>query len=183
MPYCSGGVQPQNPLNANGCNDVDALRERNYMAIHYLDDFLLLCLQESPRCSNALTTTLALCAELGFPVAPEKTEGPCTTLVCLGIEIDSVAQQIRLPHDKLSRLASTIQQWMTRAESPIPKASGRKREQLSLIGLLSHAATVVRPGRPFLHSLIEEASTAKELDHWVHLNGSARADLAWWHTF
>jgi hypothetical protein len=72
------------------------------IAINYLDDFLLLGPQESPRCNDALATTLALCAELGFPVAPEKTEGPCTTLVFLGIEIDSVAQQIRLSHDTLT---------------------------------------------------------------------------------
>ena len=27
------------------------------------------------------------------------------------------------------------------------------------------------------------AATVKELDHWIHLNSAARADLAWWHTF
>ena len=70
---------------------------------------------------------------------------------------------------------------MTRADSP--KASGKKRELLSLIGLLSHAAIVVRPGRPFLRSLIDAAASMQGLDHWVHLNTAARADLHWWHTF
>ena len=152
-------------------------------AIHYLDDFLLVGPAHSPSCGEALSTTLALCAELGFPVAPEKTEGPCATLTFLGIEIDSVMDQIRLPQEKLSRLVGTIQEWMIRVDAPIPKTSGKKRDLLSLIGRLSHAAMVVRPGRPFLRSLIDAASSVSELDHYVHLNSSARADLAWWHSF
>ena len=52
-----------------------------------------------------------------------------------------------------------------------------------MIGLLTHAASVVRPGRAFLRSLIDAAAAVRDLDHWVHLNSAARADLAWWHTF
>ena len=68
---------------------------------------------------------------------------------------------------------------MVHVDSPTPKASGKKRDLLSLIGLLSHAATVVRPGRPFLRSLIDAAATTSELGHYVHLNSSARADVTW----
>lgn len=153
------------------------------MALHYLDDSLLLGPPGSPHCSHSLAATLALCAELGFPVAPEKTEGPCTTLTFPGIEIDTVAGQVRLPRDKLARLEATIAQWMSGTSTPSPKASGKKQDLLSLISLLSHAATVVRPGRPFLRSLIDAATSSQELDHWVHLNAIARADLRWWHTF
>ena len=39
-------------------------------AIHYLHDSLLVGPADSPTC--ALSTTLGLCTELGFPVAPEK---------------------------------------------------------------------------------------------------------------
>ena len=39
--------------------------------LHYLDDFLLLGPPRQPACHQALSTTLALCEELGFPVAPE----------------------------------------------------------------------------------------------------------------
>ena len=153
------------------------------MALHYLDDFLILGPAGSPLCGQALQTTLTLCDELGFPVALEKTEGPATTLTFLGIEIDSVAGQVRLPHDKLERLLTTINQWMKQADDPTPRGTGKKRELLSLIGLLTHAATVVRPGRAFLHGLIDATATVQDLEHWVHLNRSARADIAWWHTF
>ena len=42
---------------------------------------------------------------------------------------------------------------------------------------------MVRPGRAFLRNLIDAATSVSELDHWVHLNQRARADLAWWNTF
>ena len=64
-----------------------------------------------------------------------------------------------------------------------PKRSGSKRELLSLIGLLNHAAKVVRPGRAFIRSLIDCSGRAEGLEHYVHLNGAARAELAWWHSF
>ena len=101
----------------------------------------------------------------------------------LGIEIDSVAGEIRLPQEKLSRLLATLQLWMSQSDTARPRTSGKKRELLSLIGQLAHAATVVRPGRPFLRGLIDASSLVKELGRWVHLNSAARADLAWWHTF
>ena len=91
--------------------------------------------------------------------------------------------QTRLPQEKLDCLQKTIAQWMKETNHPTPRDSGKKRELLSLIGLLSHAASVVRPGRAFLRSLIDAATSTQELDHWVHLNSMARADLAWWHTF
>ena len=116
-------------------------------------------------------------------VASEKTEGPATTLTFLGIEIDTVQSQTLLPQDKLDCLKSTIALWMRQTNQLTPRGSGKKRELLSLIGLLTHAASVVRPGRAFLRSLIDAAAAVRDLDHWVHLNSAARADLAWWHTF
>ena len=152
-------------------------------ALHYLDDFLIVGRPNSRECHIALATTLSICEALGFPVAPDKTEGPTTSLVFLGIEIDTVASQLRLPQDKLTALLSTISQWMVSRGRLAPRASGKKRALLSLIGRLNYAAMVVRPGRAFLRSLIDAASTARELDHWVHLNAIARSDLAWWYTF
>ena len=126
-----------------------ALRERGVeTALHYLDDFLVLGPPASPSCSFALDSLLSLCKDLGFPVADEKTAGPATCLTFLGIEIDSVACQIRLPKEKLEHLLSTVQVWMRGSDQPIPRYSSTKRELLSLVGFLSHAASVVHPGFP-----------------------------------
>ena len=72
---------------------------------------------------------------------------------------------------------------MQSGSRPVPRRSGKKGDLLSLIGLLNHAATVVWPGRGFLHSLIDASATTAHLDHWVHLNALARVDISWWHTF
>ena len=125
-------------------------------ALHYLDDFLLLGPADSPECKDALEITLATCESVGLPVAPEKTGGPTTCLTFLGIELDTVACQLRLPQDKLDNLHSSISQWMYSGRRRSPKRSGSKRELLSLIGLLNHAAKVVRPGRAFIRSLIAQ---------------------------
>ena len=129
-----------------------ARESRIRMALHYLDDFLILGPPGSPLCGQALANTLALCEELGFPVTPEKTEGLATTLTFLGIEVDSVLDQVHLPQEKLDHLLTAINRWMEQADAPTPLGAGKKRELLSLIGLLTHAATVpVQPHRYCCH--------------------------------
>ncbi len=46
-------------------------------------------------------TTIRICHKLGLPVAPEKVEGLSMTLTFMGIEIDSVTQELRLSVVKL----------------------------------------------------------------------------------
>ena len=44
---------------------------------------------------------MQLCNDLGVPLALEKVEGPSTTISFLGILLDTVRMDIRLPEDKL----------------------------------------------------------------------------------
>ena len=99
-------------------------------ALHYLDEFLIMGPAESDACQLALATSLATCAELGFAVAPEKTEGPFTELMFLGLEINSLAGQVRLPAEKLSALLATLDQWVGKTRCC---SSCKKRDLLSLI--------------------------------------------------
>ena len=105
------------------------------------------------------------------------SEDPTTTLVFLGIELDTVAMEMRLPADKLARLLQTLTEWRG-------KKACRKRELLSIIGVLSHACKVVRPGRTFLRRLIDlSVAVISKPDHFIRLNQSARSDLEWWFQF
>ena len=56
-----------------------------------------------------------------------------------------------------------------------------KRELLSLIGVLHHASTVIRPGRSFVRRLIDLLTSVRLLDRPLRLNCSASEDIAWWH--
>ena len=129
--------------------------------VHYLDDFLFWGPPASPQCSQALENAISLCASLGLPVAPGKTVGPSTVLTFLGIEIDSVSQELRLPADKLSRLCESLSQWER-------KRNASKHELQVIIGLLNHAAAVVRPGRVLLGNLLMHQNS-----HDVLLTGCA----------
>ena len=145
--------------------------------VHYLDDFLCAGPPGSALCSEGLSKMLECCQALGVPVASEKIEGPATTLTYLGIEMDTVNMQLRLPQDKLDRVKAVVDQWLVR------RKAGKKRDLQSLAGLLQHAAKVFRPGRSFMSRLFETMESAKHPDHWVHLNAGFRSDLLWWHLF
>ena len=48
------------------------------------------------------------------------------------------------------------------------------------MGHLSHAATVIRQGRPFLRDLFQLLSVARQPHHFVWLTRGAKADILWW---
>ena len=94
----------------------------------------------------------------------------------LGIEINSVASTIQLPEDKFNELQLLLKQWGSRKKCT-------KRELLSLIGSLSFACKVVKPGRMFLRRLIDLSTSVPNLNHHITLNSEARADIQWWNSF
>ena len=144
--------------------------------LHYLDDFLFLGPPDSPACATFLRQAIETCKELGVPVAHHKSEGPATCLTFLGIQIDTVSMQLSLPRSKLSRIIAATLSWRG-------KKAATKRDLQSLIGLLSHAATVVPPGRTFLRRMIDTMKLAKRPNHWVRLNAEFQSDLQWWASF
>ena len=111
--------------------------------IHYFNDFFFCSPAQSQACQEALSIGVPLCAELGLPTAPDKLEGPSTVITFLGVEIDSVKQELRLPQFKLTRLQLTLCKWGVRRNAT-------KRQSQSLLGQLNHAASVVKPGHIFL---------------------------------
>ena len=143
--------------------------------IHYLDDFFV-CHSTHQRCHQDMVTMQSAFSELGVPLAPDKVLGPSTSIVYLGIEIDSSAMTIRLPQDKFEELSASLQLWISRSKCT-------KRELLSLIGVLSFACKVVKPGRMFLRRLIDLSTTVHSLNHHIYLNAEARADIKWWIDF
>ena len=106
----------------------------------------------------------------------EKVDGPTTLLHFLGLLLDSVRQEIRLPPGKLQELLTELQQWDH-------KKKATKRQLLSLIGKLAFAARAVPAGRLFVRCLICLSTTVTHLHHRIRLNTEARADIRWWLTF
>lgn len=158
---------------------VEWILRNNYNVanlLHYLDDFITCGPPASDICGINLATALRVCSFLGLPLHPEKCVGPSTTLVVLGIELDSVNRIARLPDEKLSNLKLLIQSWAKRHWC-------RKKELESLIGHLHHAAKVVWPGRTFIRRMINLLACFRDSYHPIRLNAEFQLDLNWWKTF
>ena len=143
---------------------------------HYLDDYITFGRPRSSECAEALSIITKTCDELGVPLATEKLEGPATCITFLGIEVNSAAGVLRLPQDKVKIMQEALWLWGH-------KKSCTRKELESLIGSLQHACWVMRPGRSFMHRMIDLLSVAKCPHHHVRLNHEFRADLWWWATF
>ena len=131
--------------------------------LHYLDDFFLVGPPDSPLCGTSLNLFIQVAARLGTVVAPEKVEGPITTLDFLGLTLDSVKQEIRLPPNKLQEVLDELEL----------RTKASKRQLLSLIGRLSFAAKAVPAGRLFLRRLIALSTTISHKHHRFRLTAKA----------
>ena len=111
---------------------------------------------------------------LGIPLAPHKTHGPCTTLEFMGIILDSVRMEARLPRDK-------------RTQASLVSFRGKKsctlKELQSLIGTLNFACKVVPPGRPFLQRMIDLTGNVSRSHHHTKLGSGVFKDLTLWQLF
>ena len=66
--------------------------------------FIVIGPPNSAECAEALQIMDLTCACLGVLVAAHKRVGPATCLTYLGIKIDTVLFQLRLPQNKLLHL-------------------------------------------------------------------------------
>lgn len=111
---------------------------------------------------------------------PEKVIGPATQLTILGIELDTMQMQARLPEEKLAALLEELDMFSCLAQS---RDTCTKRQLLSLIGKLAFACKVIPAGRIFLRRLIDKAYTVDSLEHPIPLDNETMQDVQWWLTF
>jgi len=128
---------------------------------------------DSEQCDLDLYCLKQVCMDLGVPLAPEKQAGPTSIIEFLGIIIDTVKQELRLPRDKLDRLLASIYQLEH-------KRSCLRKDLESLVRVLEHACTVIQGGKAFLRNPIIKLHSVKEQHHHVKFNVPLRSDLAWW---
>ena len=83
---------------------------------------------------------------LGVPLELSKLEGLATCLTFLGIAIDTINMQARLPSEKLLGIQQEL-------ESAINRKTLLKKDLQRLTGLLQFITRVVKPRKPFLRWL------------------------------
>lgn len=148
----------------------------NANIVHIIDDFLFIAPPNTQKCKKDLTRFMALARDIGFPIKHAKTVWPTTCIEFMGIVIDTAAMEARLPQDKIDKCRNQLQTFLIREKATL-------KELQSLIGLLSFACKVVRPGRAFLRRLIDLTMGLKHPSHFRRLTQETKADIATWLTF
>ena len=148
---------------------------------HILDDFLIIeppssSSPYSQACQRSLSSMQLTFRNLGIPMAPHKTQGPCTTLEFMGIILDTSKMEARLPSDKVERIRTSLACFQG-------KKSCTLKELQSLIGTLNFACKVVPPGRPFLQRMIELTRNVSQPHHHIKLSSGFFKDLTMWQIF
>lgn len=98
-----------------------------------------------PTCQMYLNSFLRFCQLTGVPIKHEKTESARQIITFMGIELDSIQMEARLPQDKLTKLKALLDFHNNKRKITL-------KELQSLIGLLNFCCLVVIPGRCFFAS-------------------------------
>ena len=161
-------------LFSTGLEFISKKANINYI-IHYLDDFMIVG-RSHKYCMDDLNKFLNICIELNVPIAPEKTVLPSQVIQFLGIEIDSIKQEVRLPMDKIVKCRNEI-------KFIIGKDKCSLKELQSIMGLLNFACSVIMPGRAFIESIRILTKGLKKQHHKRRLTKQAKLDLRVWLEF
>lgn len=128
-------------------------------------------------CQRAQNCIIRLLRFVGFYVSWKKIQPPSRVTTFLGITIDAIRMELRLPPHKLEKLRSLLSVYV--------EASYISKKGLeTLTGLLAHCATVVKGGRVFCRLLYDlyKVMCIKQLRR-IKIGPAAREDLRWWSQF
>lgn len=148
----------------------------NLRLVNYLDDFLVIG-SSFEDCEEAQYRVVDFLHFLGLQNLWGKVTPPSQITTYLGIEIDSVKMELRLPPRKIEKLRLILEKFST-------KKSASKHQLEQLCGLLAHCPTVVKGGRVFCRLLYDACKIASRMkSKCVRLNNMAKDDIAWWKKF
>ena len=124
----------------------------------------------------AISWCQSLGKQLGLIFQHTKTVLPCTCLEFLGLEIDTICMEARLPPGKLCYLWEIL-------DSAIVAGSMSLVQVQELTGFLQFASQVIPHSRAFLCQLIDFSMTFASPFMYRRVPAYARADIHWWHSF
>lgn len=106
----------------------------------------------------------------------DKTESG-TCIIFLGIELDTIKMEARLPEDKLQKCRTLVNKYLQHKKI-------RVHQLESLTGHLSFACSVISPGRPFLRRLYSLLKGVRQSPHHlIDITKGAKEDLRMWAHF
>ena len=104
------------------------MRQQGFPHLYnYVDDLIYCGLPSNIH--QSFETLLELLTQLGLTINPKKLVAPPTSLVCLGVLINTKTRTMSVPPDKLDSIMDMCYQWKT-------KKFCSKRQLQSLLGSL-----------------------------------------------
>ena len=143
---------------------------------HYLDDFIFAGKKGSGDCEKLVSTFESSCNELGVPIAEEKSVGPTTVLIFLGMEIDSNEMIVRIPLQKIEELKEMLIQMAKKKKVTL-------KELQTLTGKLSFFGRAIRCSRAFLRRFYDAMSGLKKPFHHLRVSNGMKQDIEMWLLF
>ena len=143
---------------------------------HYLDDFIFAGKRQSNDCELLVHIFSSICMEIGVPIAEEKSVGPTTLLVFLGLELDSVIMSIRIPIQKIEELQSLL-------TGVLGKQKITLKDLQSLVGKLCFFCQAIRASRAFLRRFYDAMIPLKQPFHRLRLSKELKEDFKLWVSF
>ena len=152
------------------------IRQDGYFVINYIDDFGGV---DTPgRAGEAFACLRQVLLDLGVDEAVDKAVEPSTTLVFLGVLIDTVNMTVSVTCDRMLEVTAELDRWLG-------KHGATKREVQSLIGKLQFVARCVRSGRVFISRMLMHLRRLYSVSPRVSLKlpQSFLLDVCWWRRF
>ena len=146
--------------------------------VNYLDDYLFAAALKL-ECDRQVQEFLAVCEDISFPVALEKTYWGMTLLVFLGLLLDSEKQMVCIPQEKIEKALEMIQEFLNKKNRKATVLQFQK-----LCGHLNFLCRCVLPDRVFLRRLYAQTSNpALKPHHHVKISAENRLDPITWQMF
>ena len=139
--------------------------------MHYLDDFFTVDADKKV----CIWSMVCLADQVGFPLCPQKFVPPTQCLEFLGLTLDSILMQIRIPRDKVLNIILMI-------KTTLLRRTVKARFLASLAGKLNFVCKAVPPGHPFLRRIFDTFA-GRPMDFFVTLTKELKKDLAMWKYF
>ena len=145
--------------------------------INYLDDFFFVDALKK-ACDQQIQTFLEVCGKINFPVSMDKTVWGTTTLVFLGLLIDTEKQLVSIPVDKIMRAINLIEKMLNSSRSRTTL-----KELQRLCGFLNFIGKAIVPGRAFTRRLYTFGNGILKPHHHLPIKEEMKMDLNMWLTF
>ena len=140
---------------------------------NYVDD-LIYCGTPS-TIFRAYEMLSSLLLQLGLHISAKNLVPPSTSVICLGILIDTETRTMSVPSEKLHNISDLCSQWQN-------KTKCTKQQLQSLLGSLLYISKCVKPARAFLNRMLQFLRDMGD-KRSVRLSQEFFKDLAWFQSF